>query len=236
VRGTVDGGGFELRTRAPVERVAKVKDHYEVNGESFDLVVNTVPLPIIEPCIAGIPPEVRADIRALQPISLVCVLIGVRAEAPIPPYSWIYLPFPEQGLANRVTFFSNYSPQNAPPGHASFMAEVTHRGELAPDRPWARGLAEHLGRLGLYDPRAVTTIDWTDNRFAYIDQDMEFPARIARVRAWLDSSGYVSFGRFGRYEYHNSDQCIARAMEVHAHVREIAAAGTPARPVFRNSV
>jgi transcriptional regulator of nitric oxide reductase len=53
------------------------------------------------------------------------------------------------------------------------------------------------------------------------------------VRKWFDESGYVTFGRFGRYEYHNSDQCVARAMEVHAHIRDIAASGSPARPTFR---
>ena len=41
-----------------------------------------------------------------------------------------------------------------------------------------------------------------------------------------------ALGRFGRYEYHNSDQCIARAMEVAAHVRAIAQTGAPARPNF----
>ena len=74
--------------------------------------------------------------------------------------------------------------------------------------------------------------DWADSKYAYIDQDLEFADRIARVREWFDKSGYITFGRFGRYEYHNSDQCIARAMEVHGHIREIAASGTRAQPVF----
>ena len=82
------------------------------------------------------------------------------------------------------------------------------------------------------DPQRVVLTDWADNRFAYIDQDLDFADRIGRVRKWFDESGYVTFGRFGRYEYHHSDQCIARAMEVHGHVREIAETGRPARPRF----
>jgi hypothetical protein len=70
------------------------------------------------------------------------------------------------------------------------------------------------------------------SEFAYIDQNLEFADRIGRVRGWFDRSGYITFGRFGRYEYHNSDQCIARAMEVHEHIREIAASGAPAAPTF----
>ena len=64
-----------------------------------------------------------------------------------------------------------------------------------------------------------------NNEFAYIDQDLEFAARIARVRDWFDNSGYLTFGRFGRYEYHNSDQCVKRAMQVREHIRTAAASG-----------
>lgn len=232
VRGTVDGGGFRLHTGTAVERVERRGDGYAVNGQPFDLVVNTCPLPQVEACFVDIPAEIRADIRALRPISLVNVIIGVRADEPPPQYSWIYLPFPEQGPANRVTYFSNYSPCNAPSGHASYMAEVTHRGDLRPDRAWIDDLVAHLSRCGLFARDQVVMTDWHGSEFAYIDQTLEFPARIARVRDWFDRSGYITFGRFGRYEYHNSDQCIARAMEVHRHVREIARTGAAAQPTF----
>lgn len=232
VRGTVEGSGFVLRTRTAVEHVRRVGERFAVNGEDFDLVVNTVPLPQIESKIDDIPEAVRADIRALRPISLVNVIIGVRTHEPIPPYSWIYLPFPEQGDANRVTYYSNYSPHNAPAQHASFMAEVTHRGDITPDRAWVDELVGRLAGCGLFTKDQVVMTDWAQHEFAYIDQNVDFPARIARVRAWFDHSGYITFGRFGRYEYHNSDQCILRAMEVHAHVRDIAVTGGPARPTF----
>lgn len=231
VRGTVQEGGFELRCGSSVQSVAKKGEGYAVDGEDFDLVVNTAPLPLIEPALRDLPQAVREDIRALEPIALVNVMIGVKSDAP-PPWSWIYLPFPEQGPANRVTCFSNYSPDNAPPGHVSFMAEVTHRGELKPTKAWLRELVTALGRAGIFDPSAVVLTEQCNNPFAYIDQDLEFSRRIARVRTWFDNSGLITFGRFGRYEYHNSDQCIARAMEVHAHVREIARTGAPARPHF----
>lgn len=233
VRGTIAGGGFELKTGTAVDNVRRDGDRYFVNGDEFDLVINTVPLPLIEPAIEWIPDEIRREIRALVPISLVNVLIGVKLDEPLLPLSWIYLPFREQGPANRVTYFSNYSPNNAPPGHGSFMAEVTHRGDLRePSREWLDSVVRQLGGAGILDPDRVVQVDWTQNDFAYIDQDLEFADRIARVRGWFDDSGLITFGRFGRYEYHNSDQCIARAFEVHSHVREIAESGAGARPRF----
>lgn len=233
VAGTVAGGGFELKVGTAVDNVRRDGDRYFVNGDEYDLVINTVPLPLIEAAIEEIPEDVRQAIRALEPISLVNVLIGVKLDAPMLPLSWIYLPFPEQGPANRVTYFSNYSPNNAPEGHGSFMAEVTHRGSLRePSREWLDSVVAQLGKAGILEPKNVVQVDWTQNDFAYIDQNLEFQDRISKVRDWFDNSGYITFGRFGRYEYHNSDQCIARAFEVHSHIREIAKSGAEARPRF----
>jgi len=228
VRGTVDGGGFELQCGVTVTRVERRGESFAVDGEQFDLVVNTVPLPQIEPMFADIPDEVRHDIRALRPISLVNLMIGVKLDEPLPPLSWIYLPFADQGPTNRVTYFSNYSPHNAPAGHGSFLAEVTHRGELRPDAAWLRDVTEALGRAGILKPEHVVLTEWCNNEYAYIHQDLEFAHRISRVRDWFDRSGYLTFGRFGRYEYHNSDQCIGRAMQVHAHIRTLAVTGSRA--------
>lgn len=226
VRGTVDGGGFDLQCGVTVSRVERRGSAFAVDGEQFDLVVNTVPLPQIEPVFADIPEEVRADIRALRPISLVNLMIGVKLDEPLPPLSWIYLPFADQGPTNRVTYFSNYSPHNAPAGHGSFLAEVTHRGELRPDAEWLRGVVGALDRAGILRQEQVVLTEWCNNEYAYIYQDLAFADRIARVRDWFDRSGYLTFGRFGRYEYHNSDQCIGRAMQVHEHIRTMATSGT----------
>ncbi len=227
VRGTVEGGGFRLQCGITVERVERQGTGFRVNGEAFDLVVNTVPLPRIESAFAEIPADIRQDIRALRPISLINLMIGVKLSEPLPPLSWIYLPFPEQGPTNRVTYFSNYSPHNAPAGHGSFLAEVTHRGELKPDAAWVRSVIGALGTAGILHPEHVVLAEWCNNEFAYIYQDLAFKDRISRVRKWFDASGYLTFGRFGRYEYHNSDQCVQRAMQVHEHIRTVARDGTP---------
>ena len=225
VRGTVDGGGFDLQCNAKVESVTRSGEQFTVNGEAFDLVVNTVPLPLIAPVIAEIPESIRQDIRDLKPISLVTAMIGVALDEPLPDLSWIYLPFPDQGPTNRVTYYSNYSPENAPEGHGSFLAEVTHRGQLQPDAAWMQDLLAGLERAGILHRDQVVLSDSSNNEFAYIDQNLEFADRVGRVRNWFDSSGYITFGRFGRYEYHNSDQCIGRAMQVRDHIRSIHASG-----------
>ncbi len=230
VQGTVRDGGFRLQCGVAAESVRRQGDGFTVNGEAFDLVVNTIPLPQIAAAFEEIPDAVRADINKLVPISLVNAMIGVKLDEPLPDLSWIYLPFAEQGPTNRVTYYSNYSPENAPAGHGSFLAEVTHRGDLQPDAAWMDQLLAGLENAGILRREQVVLSEWCNNEYAYIDQDLEFSARIGRVRDWFDNSGYITFGRFGRYEYHNSDQCVARAMQVADHIRAIAASGEPARP------
>jgi protoporphyrinogen oxidase len=110
VHGTVRGGGFTLRTGTAAQRVQKVGSRFSVDGEDFDLVVNTVPLPQIAPTIADIPEAIRADIRELKPISLLNVIIGVKVDQPIPAHSWIYLPFPDQGDAGTRVFHGRGHP------------------------------------------------------------------------------------------------------------------------------
>jgi protoporphyrinogen oxidase len=216
-----------VRLDTPVTSVRRAGTRWRVNDEDFDLVVNTIPLPELERAMADIPDGLRAEIRALVPISLVNVLFGVATDTPPPDLSWIYLPFADQGPANRVTYFSNYSPENAPPGHASFMAEATYRGRLAVTEAWLDDLEGALARCGLFAPGSRVVRAFHQSKYAYIDQDLRFPQRIAAVRAWFDRSGLITFGRFGRYEYHNSDQCVARAFEVREFVRAAARSGNP---------
>jgi len=229
VKGAVQDGGFDLRCDTEVQRVEKNASGFKVNGDDYDLVVNTVPLPLIESVIQEIPANIRADIQALKPISLVNVMIGVKLDEPLPDLSWIYLPFKEQGPTNRVTYYSNYSKFNAPKGHGCFLAEVTHRGQQRhDDKQWLQSVAKGLENAGILRQEQIVLLEACNNEFAYIDQDLEFAARVARVRQWFDGSGYLTFGRFGRYEYHNSDQCIQRATQVHAHIQEVARTGDQA--------
>ncbi|HIE68903.1 MAG TPA: FAD-dependent oxidoreductase, partial [Planctomycetes bacterium] len=70
VKGTVQDGGFDLQCNIEVQRVEKTAGGFKVNGNDYDLVVNTVPLPQIEGAIQDIPENIRKDIQALKPISL----------------------------------------------------------------------------------------------------------------------------------------------------------------------
>jgi protoporphyrinogen oxidase len=71
-----------------------------------------------------------------------------------------------------------------------------------------------MERSGLLTKDEVLFSDRTDTRWAYIVYDHSFEGRKQRALEYADSIGLHLLGRFGRYEYHNSDQCVIAATEL----------------------
>jgi protoporphyrinogen oxidase len=200
-----------VRLSTRVEHVAKVAGGYRVNGEEFDAVVCTLPLDELPNVVEGLASGAADAMRALEYNAVTCVLVALdRADQP--NLSWIYLPHAEQGPANRVTYMSNYSPGNAPPGQSSLMAEITSNGRGAPPGPEvADDTVDGLARAGLLQREDVLFTDITTSRHAYVVYDHGFARKRQAALDGLAALGIVPLGRFGRYEYDNSDQCVIKA-------------------------
>jgi protoporphyrinogen oxidase len=198
-----------------------------VDGERFDQVVSTIPLHVLPDVVAGMDDGAAQAAKALKWRGVAGYLLGVEQEQ-VQPYSWVYLPHPGQGPANRITYLSNYSPNNAPSGKGSIMAEVTYQPGSPPsiDAAGRDEVAKGLEAAGLLDRSRITVTDAALNPVSYILYDLDFESKRTRVLDWCDGQeGFHVLGRFGRYEYHNSDQCLARSMDLHAAMAPALAAG-----------
>jgi protoporphyrinogen oxidase len=165
--------------------------------------------------------------RGLRFRGVACYLFGIEQEW-VRPYCWVYLPHEWQGPANRITYLSNYSPENAPDGKGSILAEVTYTPDDPPDVSdrGRRAVARALDDAGLLDADRVRAWDSQLNPLAYILYDLGFSERRAAVLEHLDAlPGFHALGRFGRYEYHNSDQCLSQALDLAARLLPILARG-----------
>jgi protoporphyrinogen oxidase len=209
-----------VRLSTPVEHVVRHGAGYRVNGEDFDAVVSTLPLDELPAVVEGLADGARAAMNALEYNAVTCVLVALdRPEQP--NLSWIYLPHADQGPANRVTYMSNYSPGNAPPGQSSLMAEITSDGRGEPPGPEvAEQTVEGLARAGLLQREDVLFTDVTTSRHAYVVYDHGFAAKRQAALDGLAALGVVPLGRFGRYEYDNSDQCVIKARALSARLLE----------------
>jgi protoporphyrinogen oxidase len=200
-----------VRLATPVREVVRAGEGWHVNGEAFDRVVSTLPLTDLPRLVRGVPEAVATAMTGLEYNSITCILVALdRAEHP--DLSWIYLPHDEQGPANRVTYMSNYAPSNAPAGKSSFLCEVTHPGGAPyPGKSLEAEVLSGLERAGMLRREEVLFTDRESTRHAYVVFDQAYAARRALALDWMGSVGLIPLGRFGRFEYDNSDQCVIKA-------------------------
>lgn len=232
-QGITDGlaraAGPQVVLNHRVKHVRKGKDGYTVDGQHFDLVVSTLPLTYLPDLVEGMPTDVAKAMRTLEYNALVTYLVALdRAEHP--ELSWIYLPHHDQGPANRVTYMSNYSPNMAPEGRTSLLVEVTTPGRGP--RPGAELQEEVLAGLahaGLIRRDEVLFTDRSEVDHAYVVFDHRYHERRRVVFDWLASAGIVPLGRFGRFEYDNSDQCVIKARAKAAEMLAAIEKGAPIR-------
>jgi protoporphyrinogen oxidase len=217
-----DGLGATLagrvRLSTPVTEVERRGESWSVNGESFDRVVSTLPLDRLPEVVKGLPSDVAEAMTTLEYNGMVCVLIALdRAEHP--DLSWIYLPHADQGPANRITYMSNYSPGNAPEGKTSLMAEITWPMHTEfPGQSLERETLEGLVHAGLIKGDEVLFTDRSTVSHAYVVFDHDYDRRRAAALGWLEHEGLIPLGRFGRFEYDNSDQCVIKSRALAARL------------------
>jgi len=206
--------GPNLRLNTPVTEVQKTGASFRVNGEEFDLVVSTLALTFLPDIVQGMPHDVADAMRTLEYNGLVSYLIALdRPEHP--DLSWIYLPHKQQGPANRVTYMSNYADNNAPEGKTSFLVEITWPGQ-APF-PGAEAEEETIAGLEYADllkRSEVMFVDRSTVNHAYVVFDHDYKRRRTAALDWVSEHGFYTVGRFGRFDYDNSDQCVIKARDL----------------------
>lgn len=214
-QGITDGIGSTLASRVRlntrVEKVVRSGSSWNVDGEEFDLIVCTLSLTDVPDIVEGVPADVADAMKKLQYNGLISFLIALdRPEHP--DLSWIYLPHPKQGPANRITYMSNYSPGNAPEGKTSLMAEITWPGGTPyPGAEIEEEVLAGMEHAGLLRRSEVLFTDRADIRQAYVVYDHGFAQRRQAALDWMEARGLHPIGRFGRFDYDNSDQCVIKS-------------------------
>lgn len=162
----------------------------------------------------GAPAGVKEAARSLRWNSAHLVMLGL-AKHNAGALHWAYIP--DDGiLPNRISFPSNMSPAMAPSGRSSVLAEVTFApgGEKArmKDSEVAEQTVEGLHRIGVLDRKDVVFAKVATCRHAYVVYDLEHERNMRIVRGFAAAEGATLLGRWGEFEYYNSDRCIGSAM------------------------
>ncbi len=186
---------------------------------AVDRCISTVPLQALVPALEDVPPEVADAVGRLVYNGVACVFVGL--QGPVPPFSWVYLPEPALGYANRVSFPSNYSTGTAPPGCGSILVECTYRpGDpvtAMDDAALVDHVLDRLEAMGVLRAEDVVVTGVARQPFAYVVYDLAYQDSIRAVREFVTARGIDLVGRFAEFEYLNMDGCIRHALD---YVRE----------------
>ena len=181
-----------------------------------DRLISTIPLQNLLPCLSDVPADVQKACDALRYNSLCSVFIGLAGE--VPDISWLYVPDPETGLFNRISFPSNYSTKVAPKDHSSILAEITYNDGDAVSQMTDAAVIDHTVR-SLFSAGIIPSLDavvYTGierQEFAYVVYDLDYQENIRVVREFCRERGIDLVGRFSRFEYLNMDGCIRSAID-----------------------
>jgi protoporphyrinogen oxidase len=204
----------------PVRRIRVQDGKYRISDGrreiEADRIISTIPLQALLPCLEAVPPEVQSAVDGLRYNSLCCVFIGLRT--PVPDYSWLYVPDPDLGHFNRISFPSNFSTTVTPEGRASILVEVTYnegdRVSGMNDRQITDHVIEGLMKMNLIgDPRDVVYTGVERQQYAYVVYDLDYLHNIETIKSFCREQGIHLVGRFSEFEYLNMDGCIRRAFD-----------------------
>lgn len=215
IAGPVSG---KIVTGFPVASLEKSGDGWHISDGTRTIeagrIVSTIPVQDLLAALPDVPAAVQDAVRALRYNSIACVCLGV--EGPVPPFSWLYIPEEKAGLANRISFPSNYSEFVAPPGHGAILAEITYNEgdevSAMTDDALVRHVVESLGKMGVVTADRVRYSYVSREKYAYVVYDLAYRENIRVVKEYCGSIGIPLVGRFAQFEYLNMDACIANAI------------------------
>ena len=210
--------GADVRTIDTSRRVVRLADGDTL---AFDALVTTMPLDRCCRALTPATPELRTAADSLRYSSVHIIGIGLRGARPdtLARKCWMYFPEPHSPYY-RVTVFSNYSPNNVPPGdeHWSLMAEVCESpakpvnvSELVDDVV----AAMRQDRLVLPETEIVSRWHHREEH-GYPTPFFGRDEVLKAIRPALEQRDIYSRGRFGawKYEVANQDHSFMQGVEL----------------------
>ena len=196
------------------ERVVEVKragGEFVINGcLKADRVVSTLPLREA-PRIFNLPEEAFKTAERLDYNSVVVVGVGLKREAP--RRHWVYVP-DKRFVFHRYAWISNYG-EDAPPGRSALIAEVT----VPPGREVdleelkaevVRGFTE----IGEFREGDVDVVAAWFHEYGYPVYTLTHVDDVTAVARHLGELGVVSFGRWGSWQYWNTDRIFEESLKL----------------------
>ena len=199
----------------------EVKKIYFSSGreENYDVLINTSPL---DKLIKSIKMSDKGLLKAASDLKHNGVfIVGVGINKPCPSNKcWMYFPDNTSPFF-RVTYFSNYSPNNVPDNKyysllcESAYSEFKKEEKAEIEDKTVQGLI-NSGLLNEVDRKAIVTKFLFDIDYAYPIPTLDRDRALREIQPELEKMGIYSRGRFGawKYEIGNTDHSVMQGKEI----------------------
>jgi protoporphyrinogen oxidase len=212
-----------VRLNQEVQRITRTKDGWWVctsqEKRFYDKLVSTIPIHELVRLWDGIDLAAYEPCLGLKYNSLVNVLLGF-SKAPIQArhsMTALYVPAPEI-VFHRLSFPKAFSEQNVPTDAYAIMAEITLRSDDPTNKfphEWLDTVLEDLVTMGMLGASDKPAYSHTKHfKYGYPVYDLNYSKNISRLRDILELSGIELLGRFGEFQYINSDVCVEHALKL----------------------
>lgn len=193
-----------------VREVKSSSSGYLINGVlKADRVISTLPLREA-PSIFGLSDEARRASERLDYNSVVIVGLGLRKQAP--RQHWVYVP-DKRIVFHRYAWISNYG-EDLSPGRAVIVADVT----IPPT--WEIDLEEIKSRvvydlmeIGVVKENEVDVVKAYLHKYGYPIYTLTHREDVDIISQELAQKGILTFGRWGNWQYWNTDKIYEEAMK-----------------------
>ena len=166
-------------------------------------------------CDFIIPKSILEDIKHLRVNPMSCVTLGFRG-VDINQFTALYIPDQDFPF-NRISFPHIFSPNNSPADHFLVQGDLTYSPGQPPmeESKIIELLHAYLISNGVIDAKAELVYrNHSYFPYAYVVHDFGSEIKVERVKEFFASKGIILHGRFGAFNYINTDMCVLASAEL----------------------
>lgn len=212
----------KIRTNSEIKEVSYKNKKWMVmtnNGSyEYDYIVSTIPLFYLIKILKNfkVPQQVYRAVNQLEYRSLITVMLGLNTPK---LNNLVAIYFPDKDfLPHRISFPPNFSAKTVPNNCFSLMAEITvpknkEYLKLSKEKIY-QNVISGLEKRNIIKPNSVIYKNIQITEYAYPVYDKNYIKNMKTIKDFLLSINLFISGRFGGFEYINTDVCIEKGQKL----------------------
>jgi protoporphyrinogen oxidase len=193
-----------------VKDVKVSSDGYIINGMmKVNRIVSTLPLKE-SPSIFDLSEDSHKASRRLDYNSV--AVVGIGLKKPAPKQHWIYVP-DKKIVFHRYAWISNYG-DDSNPGKSALIAEITIPNGIEIDTEELKErVIQDFVRIDVIKETEIDVVEIWLHKYGYPIYTLTHQEDTEVIIRELIQKGIVTFGRWGEWQYWNTDKIYEKVME-----------------------